>query len=175
MPITELASLEFIPPYNLTHPPVAAIFRTLTAQQGSCSGYPLLFFTNADPSSPNEIYLLTGWQDEEAHWKWIAGKENQDLLVAIVPYLKVRDMVHLTFDFDSVPRDAEKLYCEVYEAVGESELPVREDGVGWEASGKDMKNGSDTVYYFSARPVAASDVNTRKVTLNRITVPEPSI
>ncbi|KAH7915319.1 hypothetical protein BJ138DRAFT_998285 [Hygrophoropsis aurantiaca] len=78
MPITELAALEFISPHSLGHPPVAELFRTLGVQQAAWSGYPVLHFTNADPSRSAEFYIVSGWEDEEAHNKWLTAEENQE-------------------------------------------------------------------------------------------------
>src|ERR1700683_2165666 len=103
MSITEFASLELVAPHNLEDPDplLAKLFARLADQQSAWSRHDLLFFTNA--TSPSEIHLISGWKDVPAHEKWMASDQNQELVHKFRRFLKVKGMVHLNLDFNTVP------------------------------------------------------------------------
>ena len=57
-----------------------------------------------------------------AHEKWIAGDQNQELLVKFGRFLKVKWMVHLDLDFNTVPTDQQTIVCEKYGPWSEAEV-----------------------------------------------------
>ncbi|KAH7913150.1 hypothetical protein BJ138DRAFT_1059582 [Hygrophoropsis aurantiaca] len=172
MPITEIAAFEFISPHSLSHPSVAELFRTLSVQQAAWSGYPLLYFANADSTRSAEFYLISGWENEEAHYKWIASEENQKLLAATRGLLNIRYMVHLEINFNDIPRDATKLFVEIYE--GSAAVKSQIEGLaGWEVAGRDLKEGVDMLYSISDRLSTDTDslrTAKEKFTLDRTQV-----
>lgn len=151
MSITEIASLELIPPYTLEEPdPSFVKFIGLTDQQVEWSGYPLRFFTN--PAKPSEIYLITGWKDVVSHLKWIASDQNQALLRGFGQFIKVNGMVHVDMDFSSMPTDETAFVLEKYapsawpESGKDGELGEKK-AVHWTSDGKDLDPKAEGAHY----------------------------
>jgi len=162
MAITEFASLELTAPYSLEdpHPLLVKLFARLAHQQAASSSHDLLFFTNT--AAPSEIYLITGWKDVPAHEKWIASDQNQELLVKFGPFLKVKDMVHLNLDYNTVPTDKQVIICEKYgpwyetERLGESEEDKKKEAelqkgsqkqVEWVGAGRNLDPKAEGDFY----------------------------
>lgn len=142
MSITEFASLELISPHTLANPEplLAKLFERLADWQASWSSHQLLFFTNS--LDPSKIYLVTGWKDIEAHQKWIASDQNQELLFKFKRFLKVNRMVHLDMDFNKMPTDKHVIICERYASWSEVEKGARSAGEKEKES--EVLNGSKT-------------------------------
>ncbi|KDQ61222.1 hypothetical protein JAAARDRAFT_32224 [Jaapia argillacea MUCL 33604] len=134
MTITEFACLQFTDPKHTFHSPdILSLFRMLSERQSTWSTYPLLFL-QSKPSEPGNdspalIYLMTGWEDEAAHWEWIKSEENQALVGLFGPCLEIRWMVHLDCEFDETKMGVENL---VFKKVdGSPAEKVLESEVGW--------------------------------------------
>ena len=162
MSTTEFASLELVAPHNLEDPDplLAKLLGRLADQLPTWSSHDLLFFTNA--TSPSEIYLIAGWKDVPAHEKWIESNQNQELLAKSKRFLKVKSMVHLNLDFNTVPIDKQTIVCEKYGPWSEVEKLAgsKEDkekeaelqkgsqkDVEWVGTGKDLDPKAEGAFY----------------------------
>ncbi|KAJ3540390.1 hypothetical protein NM688_g6231 [Phlebia brevispora] len=105
--ITELATLEIIPPSSASSSNLMSFLREASTRQGARSGYPVLFFQDAQ--SPTTLYLISGWQSISAHEAWIASEENQTLLRNMSQLLRVKGLVHIAINFQEMPTDTWKL------------------------------------------------------------------
>jgi len=162
MTITEFASLELIAPHNLANPDplLVKLLGRGADQQSAWSCFDLSFYTN--DSSPSEIYLIAGWRDVPAHERWIASNRNQELMVKLGRFLKVRWMVDLNLDFNTVPTEKQIIVCEKYEPQseadklgGDKEEKEREaelqkgsrTDVEWVGAGKDLDPKAEGDFY----------------------------
>ncbi|KIK62987.1 hypothetical protein GYMLUDRAFT_107022, partial [Collybiopsis luxurians FD-317 M1] len=110
MPITEFATLELLPHPNPSIPnpfsvsPLRDHLRLIAEKQSAISGYPVFFFTSlrsdSNPSPHSAIfYLLSGWSSVPAHYDWIQGQTNQDLLKLTKDIIGVKGLAHIDVDF----------------------------------------------------------------------------
>lgn len=161
--ITEFATLELIPPHTLDNPDpiLAKLLARLADQQSTWSSHDLQFFANTG-SEPCEVYLITGWKDVAAHERWITSDQNQELLVKSGRFLKVKGMVHLSLDYNTVPTDIQTIVCEKYgpwsevrglaasteEKEKEAELQKgSQKEVEWMGAGKDLDPNAQGDFY----------------------------
>ncbi|RDB22125.1 hypothetical protein Hypma_010715 [Hypsizygus marmoreus] len=148
MPITEFATLQLTSPYTLSSPPLQELFETLSTRQAAWSKHPLYFFVDALDSSI--IYLITGWDDVPPHWRWIESDENQELVKAFAPtYLTVKGLLHLEIDFTVIPKEVALVVAE--RVVTHEEIKESPPDASWVAAGRDLEEGSSTLYIFSEK------------------------
>lgn len=169
MTITELAILRLTEPQTWNSEPIASFFSLLSQQQGSVSGYPLLFLhhpSSADVSfleaHSRDIVLISGWRDLRAHEVWIASEANQKLLHAATEgkLLSVRDFMHLDVPFPALLQKLQGSGTVLYERLPAKELlPVGEgweDGLEWEIQAKTIDEGREKVYRFAGLPAGST-------------------
>jgi hypothetical protein len=152
MPVTEFATLKFKEPFTIDHPPIHQGFQTLFIQQAERSGYPLTLYINTQDE--RIVYLVSGWEDVEAHNKWIASQANQDLLSYFEPFVVIDDFAHVKIDFGHFPAEAEVLTCRKYSSVGDDRLGtegdyIKNQGEIWEGEGTGEEKPTD-IYRFTA-------------------------
>jgi len=152
MPVTEFVTLKFKQPFNIDHPPIRQGFQTLFIQQSEWSGYPLTLYINT--TNERIVYLVSGWEDVEAHNKWIASQANQDLLTYFEPFVTIDDFTHVAIDFAQFPTEAEMLTCRTCSSVGDDRLVkegdhVKDQGEIWAGEGRSEEKPTD-IYRFAA-------------------------
>jgi len=107
MPVTELVKFRFKAPHTPNDSEVRSQFQKLSSWQSEWSKYPLTFYNAVD--DPAIVYLVSGWDDVQAHTKWIESDGNQKLLRIFEPILSIVDFAHLEIEFNLIPSDTELL------------------------------------------------------------------
>src|SRR5260221_4176618 len=107
MPVTELATFRFKVPHTLNDSEVRSQFQKLSSWQSGWSKYPLTSYNAVD--DPAIVYLVSGWEDVQAHMKWIESDGNQELLRIFDSILSIVDFAHLEIEFTLIPSDTELL------------------------------------------------------------------
>jgi hypothetical protein len=112
-------------------------------------------------ATTSQGHLITGWKDVPAHEKWIAGDQNQELVVKFGPFLKVKGLAHLDMDFNTMPTDKQTFICEKYgqwsvaaklteskeDRNREAELMKGSTDVEWIGTGKDLGPEANGAFY----------------------------
>jgi len=154
MPVTEFVTLKFKQPFTIDHPPIRQGFQTLFIQQSEWSGYPLTLYINT--KNEHIVYLVSGWEDVEAHNTWIASEANQDLLTYFEPFVTIDDFAHVAIDFAQFPTEVETLTCRKYSLVGDDQVQlgtegghVKNQGEIWAGVGRGEEKPTD-IYRFAA-------------------------
>jgi len=149
MPVTELVTFRFKAPHTLNENDVRSQFQKLSSWQSGWSKYPLTFYNAVD--NPAIVYLVSGWEDVQAHMKWIESDGNQELLRIFDPILSIVDFAHLEIDFTLIPSDTELLAYRKGIANDGAEISrdTNVEGVKlWSGQGK-VVDGVE-VHYFEA-------------------------
>jgi hypothetical protein len=152
MPVTEFVSFRFKAPHTLHDDDVRSNFQKVSSWQSEWSKYPLTFYNAVD--DPSVVYLVSGWEDVEAHMKWIESEKNQTLLKIFEPILSIIDFAHLEIDFTMIPSDTKLLvYRKGAANDGEERSTIWLDTDAerfeiWSGQGKAVEGGE--VYYFKA-------------------------
>lgn len=146
MPITELAILQLLPPYEFHSPHILQLFRTVSTRQSAFSKFSLYYF--ADVADKSIIYLISGWDDVDSHKKWIASDENQELLRLAAPYLKVPRLFHLDIDFTGpvVQNATIVVVRKCVEKLGDK-VEYVQGTPSWTWAGADLESGSEATKY----------------------------
>jgi len=179
MPVTEFATLKFKGPFTIDHPPIRQGFQTLFVQQAEWSGYPLTLYINTQ--NERLVYLVSGWEDVEAHNKWIASQTNKDLLAFFELFITIDDFAHVGIDFSQFPTEAEVLSCKKY-PVGDERHGlategghIKNQGEIWAAEGKGEENPTD-IYRFAALEALQSNLyDSGLITIKRIHFDEAEV
>ncbi|KAF7979572.1 hypothetical protein HWV62_41858 [Athelia sp. TMB] len=150
MSITEFASLELKHPHTLSSPPphFISLLQRLSAEQSAHSGYPLLFFTEAEHPLP--LHLISGWTDVPAHDAWIASAQNQQLLIDFADFIEIKGLMHLDINFDTLPVKDRGILCEKYrqsEVAKDNRTAKAEELVeaGWTTWARNLEPSAEDV------------------------------
>ncbi|KAF8646938.1 hypothetical protein AX16_007030 [Volvariella volvacea WC 439] len=152
MPVLELATLQLFEPHHFYSETVHKHFRTLSQWQAEWSGYPLTFYTsNLDDATgeitdPTTVFLISGWKSVDAHNEWIKSEGNQELLRLLLPFLSIKDFVHLAVDFDDIPRDCGELFLAITSASAnhmDARPDASESHADWCLIGRDAEPNVD--------------------------------
>ncbi|KIM48610.1 hypothetical protein M413DRAFT_437812 [Hebeloma cylindrosporum] len=162
MPVTEFVTLKFKEPFTINHPPIHQGFQTLFPQQAEWSGYPLTLYQNTQDE--RLFYLISGWDNVEAHNKWIASQANQDLFTYFEPFITIEDFAHVAIDFRQFPTEVEVLTCRKYSiddqrrGLGADGGQVLNHGEIWAVEGRGEEKPTD-IYRFAAREGFQSNID----------------
>ena len=158
MPVTEFVTLKFKESFTIHHPPIRQGFQTLLVEQAEWSGYPLTLYIN--PQNERLAYLVSGWEDVEAHNKWIASKDSHNLST----FITVEDFAHVAIDFGEFPTDAELLTCKKSSVDDQTHEPgtegghIKSQGEIWAAEGRGVEKPTD-IYRFAALEALPSNLD----------------
>ena len=151
MPVTEFAILRLKEPFTIENEALRANFQSVAERQAEWSGYPLTFYYNFQ--DPSLFYVVSGWEDSEAHRKWIASDTNQQFLHIFGPILTVDGLAHIDIDFNQIPSNTSELLVRKETGGGEGTGFVQESDDGrqpsWRGHGVDVDNTND-FYYLEA-------------------------
>lgn len=162
MPVTEFVTFKFKEPFTINHAPIRQGFQTLFIQQAEWSGYPLSLYQNIQDEGI--VYLISGWENVDAHNKWIASQANQDLLTYFEPFITIDDFAHVTIDFRQFPIGAEVLTCRKYSVDDQRRGPgadggqVLSHGEIWAVEGRGEEKPTD-IYRFAAREAFQTNID----------------
>jgi len=172
MPVTEFATLKFKEPFTIDHPPIRQEFQTVLPKQAEWSGYPVSLYINAQDE--RLVYIVSGWEDVEAHNKWIASQTLSQTKPNILTYFTIDDFAHVAIDFAQFPTEAEVVTCRK-SSVGDQPNGLRAEGGDtknqgeiWAAEGKGEEKPTD-IYRFAVLEALQSNLDdSGLITLKRI-------
>ncbi len=165
MPITEFLSIRLLPPHTVSSLFVVTFLGKVSRLQAARSGYPVLYFQ--DTSSPDILYLVSGWESKHAHEAWIVGEQNQELMKDMQGAGEVKELMHLEIDFSAVPKDAERMSREALFEHGKADLKglggesniMTDTNCIWESTAKSLeKEGTYRLRVYSMQEVSGRDV-----------------
>jgi hypothetical protein len=168
MPVTEFVALKFKEPFTIDHPPILQEFQTILPKQAEWSGYPVTLYINAQDE--RLVYIISGWEDVEAHNKWIASQTNPKLLT----YFTVDDFAHVSIDFAQFPTEAEVVTCrkssvdDQHNGRGAEGGHTKNQGEIWAAEGKGEEKPTDLYRFAVFEAPQSNPDDSGFITLKRI-------
>ncbi|KAJ7143204.1 hypothetical protein C8R43DRAFT_1016036 [Mycena crocata] len=187
MPITEIVTLDLIPPNVPQSSLLSKLFHTLAQRQSAYSAYPILFYS--DTKTSGRIHVLSGWHDVNASHAWLQSPEWLEIAGLLDPWRTLKSRVYMDINFDTIPRGG-ILCVQLRQRYGSRGTRVggtdsRGDKSGtissafWEATGNDLDSQSNTRYTMEVFTKEAweavewsmersADVSMRPLTLPRL-------
>jgi hypothetical protein len=157
-PITEFAFLHLVPPTTLQTPELTSRVLEATIAQPTWSGYPLhLFFHQSPSDEPNasdkktSMYIISGWESVEAHYKWIASQQNQELMSFFrdASLLRFGGLAHLDIDFTKL--DFKKCSQIIWRKRGANDAGSWDDASSWGKGQSGLEGGKEARVLWSRR------------------------